>query len=75
MLQGLDHSYGDDLFATAGSVVQIWSYERSSPLQTFERGVDTVTKLKFNPSETNLIATVGMDRSICLFDIRGNTPL
>jgi WD40 repeat protein len=32
MLQGLDHSYGEDIFATAGSVVQIWSYERSSPL-------------------------------------------
>ena len=75
MLQGLDHSYGDDVFATAGSVVQIWSYERSSPLQSFEWGIDTVTRIKFNPSETNLIATTAMDRSICLFDIRGNTAL
>jgi DDB1- and CUL4-associated factor 13 len=75
LLTGCDHSYGEDLFATAGSVVQLWSYERSSPLQTFEWGVDTVTKLRFNPSETNLILSVAMDRSICLFDIRGNTAL
>lgn len=49
-LTGLDHSYSDNLFATAGAVVQLWNYERSAPLQTFEWGVDTVTKLKFNPS-------------------------
>jgi len=47
---GLDHSYSDDLFATAGGVVSIWNYERSSPIQTFEWGIDTVTKIKFNPS-------------------------
>ena len=72
----IDHSYSDDLFATSGSVVQIWNYERSSPVQSFESwNVDTVTKLKFNPSETNLIASVGMDRSICFYDIRGKTAL
>ena len=75
LLTECDHSYGEDLFATAGSVVQVWSYERSSPLHTFEWGIDTITKLKFNPSEANLIASVAMDRSICLYDIRGNTPL
>ena len=75
LLTGLDHSYSEDLFATAGSVVQIWNYERSAPLQTFEWGVDTVTKVKFNPSQVNLLASVGMDRSICLYDIRGNTPV
>lgn len=70
-----DHSYGEDLFATSGSVVQVWNYERSLPLQTFEWGVDTVTKLKFNPSQQNLLAAVCMDRSICFYDIRGNTPI
>lgn len=75
MLHNIDHSYQDDIFATSGSIVQIWNYERSNPLQTFEWGIDTVTKLKFNPSETNLIASVCIDRSICLYDIRGNTPL
>ena len=50
MLLGLDHSYSENLFATGGSVVQIWNYERSMPLQTFEWGVDTITRVKFNPS-------------------------
>lgn len=74
-LTSCDHSYGEDLFATSGSAVQVWNYERSTPLLTFEWGVDTVTKLKFNPSMPNLIAAVSVDRSICLYDIRGNTPL
>ena len=75
LLHNIDHSYSNDLFATSGSIVQVWSYERSAPLQQFEWGVDTVTRLKFNPSETNIIASVSLDRSICLFDIRGNTAL
>ena len=50
LLTGLDHSYSENTFATGGAVVQLWNYERSAPLQTFEWGVDTVTKLKFNPS-------------------------
>ena len=75
-IMNIDHSYSDDLFATAGSVVQVWNYERSSPVQTFESWkVDTVTKLKFNPSETNLIASVAVDRSICFYDLRGRTTL
>jgi WD40 repeat protein len=32
LLTGLDHSYSENLFATAGSCVQIWNYERSAPL-------------------------------------------
>jgi WD repeat and SOF domain-containing protein 1 len=75
LLLGLDHSYSENLFATAGSVVQVWNYERSHPLQTFEWGVDTVTKIKFNPSQVNLLASCALDRSICLYDIRGNTPI
>jgi len=31
--------------------------------------------LKFNPSQVNLIAAVAVDRSICLYDIRGSTPI
>ena len=71
-----DHSYQEDIFATSGSVVQLWSYERSTPTQTFESwDCDTVTKLKFNPSETNLLASVCNDRSLIFYDIRGKTAL
>jgi WD repeat and SOF domain-containing protein 1 len=75
-LLNIDHSYSDDIFATSGAVVQVWSYERSSPIHSFESWeVDTVTKLKFNPSETNILAAVCADRSICFYDLRGKTAL
>ena len=73
---GCDHNYAEDCFVTAGSVVQVWNYERSSPLQTFEAwNVDTVNKVKFNPSETSLIASVSQDRSLCFYDLRGKSAL
>lgn len=32
-------------------------------------------KIKFNPSDINLIGGIGIDRTIVLYDIRGETPL
>jgi WD repeat and SOF domain-containing protein 1 len=32
LLTGIDHSYSENLFVTGGGVVQLWNYERSSPL-------------------------------------------
>lgn len=76
MVLGIDHSYNDDLFATAGTVVQVWNYERSAPIQSFASWeVDTITKLRFNPTEHNLIAAVSQDRSINFYDLRGKTAL
>ena len=75
-LLGCDHSHGADVFASAGQVVQVWNYERSKPLQTFESwNIDTVTKVKFNPAETNLLASVAVDRSLCFYDLRGKSAL
>lgn len=75
-LNNIEHSYEtNDVFATAGQIVQIWNYQRSIPIQTFEWGADSVLNVKFNPSEANLIASTGIDRSIVLYDLRGNTPL
>lgn len=75
-LNNIDHSYGnEEVFATSGQVVQIWNYSRSSPTQVFEWGADSVMRLRFNPSEVNLIASTGIDRSVVLYDLRGNTPL
>eukprot|EP00830_Metopus_es_P012368 TRINITY_DN2713_c0_g1_i1.p1 TRINITY_DN2713_c0_g1~~TRINITY_DN2713_c0_g1_i1.p1 ORF type:complete len:462 (-),score=67.91 TRINITY_DN2713_c0_g1_i1:109-1494(-) len=67
--------FNEPLFATGGSVVQIWNYERSSPVESFDWGVDSVIKVRFNPSETNLLLGTSLDRSIILYDIKGNTPL
>jgi WD repeat and SOF domain-containing protein 1 len=44
-------------------------------VQKFEWGSDSILKVKFNPSDVNLLAGTGIDRSIVLYDIRGETPL
>lgn len=68
----MDHSWGGkDTFASAGQIVQIWSYERTKPISTFEWGVDTVLKVKYNPSEHNLLAGTGIDRTVVIYDLRG----
>ena len=75
-LLGCDASHGDDVFATAGGIVQVWNYERSTPLQSFKTWeADTVTKCKFNPSETSLLASVCNDRSLIFYDLRGKSAL
>ena len=76
VLNNVDHSYSnEEVFATSGQIVQIWNYQRSIPVSTFEWGADSILKVKFNPSEVNLIASTGIDRSVVLYDLRGNTPL
>lgn len=75
-LNNVEHSYTETgVFATAGQIVQLWNYERSQPVSSFEWGADSVLKLKFNPSEGNILGSTGIDRSVVLWDIRGNTAL
>ena len=75
VLNGIDHQYNDKKFVTCGQILQIWNYERSQPYQTFEWGADSISRVKFNPSETNLLACTALDRSIAIYDLRGGTPL
>jgi DDB1- and CUL4-associated factor 13 len=76
VLNNVDHSWKDSsLFATSGQIIQLWNYERSLPVQTFEWGADSVTKVRFNSSEVNLLASIGSDRSFVFYDIRAGTPL
>jgi DDB1- and CUL4-associated factor 13 len=74
-LYNIDHNYEEPKFATSGAIVQVWDYERSDPITKYDWGMDSVHKLKWNPSETNIILASASDRSICLYDIRGDTPL
>ncbi|KJE96885.1 hypothetical protein CAOG_010062 [Capsaspora owczarzaki ATCC 30864] len=74
-LTGCDHHRKDSQFATSGSVVELWDVHRSDPISTYSWGADTVTTVRFNPVETNILATCGSDRNIALYDIRGNTPM
>ncbi|KAJ9061598.1 Protein sof1, variant 2 [Entomophthora muscae] len=72
---GVDHHRSDPLFATSGSVIDLWDVNRSEPINTFEWGADTINAVKFNQTETNIIASCGTDRAIALYDIRTRTPL
>lgn len=69
---GIDHHRDDALFATASNTVQIWDENRSTPVSTlaFGNSMETVSKVKFNQSETSVLASVGGDRTLCLYDIR-----
>ena len=47
----IDHHRREDMFATGGPVVELWSQARNEPLQTFDWGVDTTNCVRFNPVE------------------------
>jgi len=44
-------------------------------VQTYDWSTDSISKIRFNPSEQNILACVGLDRSIALYDIRAQTPI
>jgi len=69
---GIDHHRTDAVFATASNTVQIWDETKSTPLSTlaFGSSTETVSAVKFNQSETSVLASVGGDRTMCLYDIR-----
>lgn len=76
-LTGVDQQWeSPSVFATCGSEgVYIWDKQRSSPVSKYHWSSDSHVSLKFNPSDLSLLASTGTDRSITLYDIRGNTPL
>ncbi|KAF7805968.1 DDB1- and CUL4-associated factor 13 [Senna tora] len=71
----VDHQWDGELFATAGAQVDIWSHNRSQPINTFEWGSDSVISVRFNPGEPNILATSASDRSITLYDLRMASPV
>ena len=71
----VDHHWNESTFATCGERVDIWDTGRSDPVRSFTWGVDSITNIKFNPVEYNVLASTGSDRTIALYDIRASTPL
>eukprot|EP01103_Thecamoeba_quadrilineata_P008516 TRINITY_DN18253_c0_g1_i1.p1 TRINITY_DN18253_c0_g1~~TRINITY_DN18253_c0_g1_i1.p1 ORF type:complete len:459 (-),score=61.34 TRINITY_DN18253_c0_g1_i1:166-1512(-) len=70
---GIDIAQGTSFFGTSGSAVEIWNLERSSPVNTYQWGVDTFYSIRFCPSEPRLFLTAAADRSITLYDTRLKT--
>ena len=76
----IDHHWSQNQFATASSdaAVHLWDPERSSPISTFNNlwgSDDTVTTVRYNPAEVDLIAHCSNDRGIGLHDTRTSSPL
>ncbi len=74
-LQDVTHHWNKNQFVTCGEGVSLWDHHRSSPVKTFNWGVDTVSKIRFNPVETELLAGPASDRSLILYDCREQVPL
>lgn len=77
--KSIDHHWMDTQFATASDeAVQIWTPDRSTALQTYSQlwgSDDTVTTIRYNPAESNLVACCSADRGIGLFDTRTGVAL
>ncbi|EFJ16629.1 hypothetical protein SELMODRAFT_439559 [Selaginella moellendorffii] len=73
--RAVDHQWEKKVFATAGANVSVWDYNRSEAMTSFSWGSETVVSVKFDPAEPDVFVTTGSDRSICLYDLRMNTPL
>eukprot|EP00163_Fabomonas_tropica_P002615 TRINITY_DN1201_c0_g1_i1.p1 TRINITY_DN1201_c0_g1~~TRINITY_DN1201_c0_g1_i1.p1 ORF type:complete len:353 (-),score=85.44 TRINITY_DN1201_c0_g1_i1:92-1150(-) len=72
---GIDHHWRKQQFATCGPVVQVWDHARAEPIKTFEWGADSILSVKYNPVETDILATTASDRNIVLYDLRMSEPL
>ncbi|KAF5378383.1 hypothetical protein D9757_010884 [Collybiopsis confluens] len=68
----IDHQRSSSLFATASTLVQIWDETKSAPISnvTFPTSSETIYSVRFNQSETSILASVGSDRTFTLYDIR-----
>lgn len=71
----VSHHRTDHTFATASSVIDVWDWTRHKPVTTLKWGADTINTVKFNQSETSVLASAGTDRTLILYDLRVASPL
>lgn len=69
---GVDHHRSDSLFVTGGARIELWDPTRNKRLLDLSWGADNVTTVKFNQTETNVIASLGLDNAVVLYDVRTN---
>ena len=62
------------MFVTVGAEINVWDENRSRPVSNLSWGADNVTAVKFNQTETSVIASAGSDNSLILYDLRTNSP-
>ncbi|KAF8909614.1 WD40-repeat-containing domain protein [Gymnopilus junonius] len=61
----IDHHRTESLFATASNTVQIWDETKSASISnlTFPTSTETITSVRFNMSESSVLASIGTDRT------------
>ncbi|QLL33527.1 hypothetical protein HG536_0E04380 [Torulaspora globosa] len=72
--QGIDQHRTRSTFVTGGARIQLWDTARSKPVSDFSWGADNTTTVRFNQTETDILASSGSDNSVVLYDIRTNSP-
>lgn len=53
----------------------MWSYERTKPIYQLEWNVDSILKVRYNPADGNMLCGTCADRSVLIYDLRGETPV
>lgn len=74
----LSHHAHQPRFASASNTVQIWDMNRgggSDAILSMHMGVDAVQVVRYNQSETDVLASAGTDRGVTLYDVRSGKPL
>lgn len=75
----VSHHRNVPAFAAASSQISIYDLSRpsSTPSQTLHwpTSVDTITSVAFNQTETSVLASTAMDRSVIMYDLRTSSPL
>lgn len=76
---GVSHHRSLPTFAASSTAISIYDLSRpsSTPSQTLHwpTNVDTITSLAFNQTETSILGSTGLDRSVIMYDLRTSSPL
>ncbi|BDD60692.1 hypothetical protein MAP00_005791 [Monascus purpureus] len=75
----ISHHRSIPSFAVSSSAISIYDLSRpsSTPSQTLHwpTSVDTITSVAFNQTETSILGSTAMDRSVVLYDLRTSSPV
>jgi len=62
-------------FLTAGKSILVWDFERFVPIQKIFQKEVSLSCIKFNPVEYNILISSASDRSVMLHDLRLHSPV
>lgn len=71
----VDAHWDGELFATAGTELQIWDVGRAKPTNSYVWGSGSFTKARFNAVERSVVLALSSDRGITLHDLRAGSAL